>query len=105
MPFVVPNMHYLQNFTAKFVKNVIRKLPQVRATKATISEVESARINCRLTDDGTDLSEKPAPQTKRNCIVIPERVDEIPLDQRVVFYFHEDRSRSTAAQNSSAETD
>src|ERR1051326_6171764 len=43
-------------------------------------------------------------QAGRNPVVVSERFDEIPLNERMESYFHEESSRSTEAQNSSADT-
>ena len=87
-----------------FVKDVIWKTSWIRPAKALIHEMKSKRIDDQLCEDKAKLMIKFVREPDRNPPVVNESLDQIPLDQRMESYFHEERSRSIEAQNSSAET-
>jgi hypothetical protein len=84
---------------------MIGKTPQVRTAKTLIDEVEPRRIDDSLRENETHLVVKIICQLGGNALVVVQRFDHIPLDERVESYFHVERSRSIAAQNSSAGID
>jgi hypothetical protein len=104
MPFVVSEMHYNQDVRSCFVEKMIRKPAEIGAAKAAINQVEPKRILTCLSNYESDFLVEFILQLSGNFVVISEDFSDISIDQWVEFYFHEERSRSTEAQNSSADT-
>ena len=98
------NVHHEQNICPHFVKDVIGKPAQIGATKPAICKMETKGIAAYLANYESNFLVEFVLQLIGNFVVISEGFSYIPVDKRVEFYFHEERSRSTEAQNSSAET-
>jgi hypothetical protein len=101
MPFVVSDEHDTQLFGADFVEDVIREALQVRATESLVGRRKLQRILRRFVDNGAKLVVKLVRQPLRNLVVIGENFLHVPLDQRVIDYFHAERCRLMAFQKSS----
>lgn len=87
------DMHHAQELGANFVEDVIRKLPQIGATKPTIGRMEAKGIGFSLGNDRTHFCLKFIGEPGGNFVVILERLGHVPLHQRVINYFHANRSR------------
>ena len=87
------DMHDAQELGANFVEDVIRKLPQIGATKPAIRGMKTKGIGLGLGDDRTHFCVKFIGEPGGNFVVILERLGHVPLHQRVINYFHENRSR------------
>jgi hypothetical protein len=105
MTFVMSKVHDNQGVRPCFVEEMIGKSAQIGATKAAIYKMETKGILACLSDYELEFLAEFVLQMIGNFVVISEGFRYIPVNQRVKFYFYEERSRSTEAQNSSAEID
>lgn len=100
---VMSEEHYADELVVDFVKDVIRKSSQVCSAKLMFGRMEVVGHTGRLRDYGSKFSFKFISQPRGDFGVIFKSLDEVALDEGMVNYLHDARSRAMSAQNSSAE--
>ena len=101
MSLVVSDEHDTQLFGAGLVEDVIREALQVRATEALVGRWKLQRTLRRFVDNGAKLVVELVREALGNLVVLGENFRHVPLDQRVIDYFHAARCRLMAFQKSS----
>ena len=101
MTLVVTDQHDAQLIRADIVKDVVGKTFQIRPPEVLVHGWKLQGIFRRFVDHGAQFVVKLVCQTLGNLLVIGENFLHIPLDQRMIDYFHAPRCRLMAFQKSS----